>query len=307
MGVIQQSVAEMTKHGALEFPWRWSKGRLFVAVSATGAGSSNMNRLSTSLLATLLLVACSSVPVGSTSDVTPRGPLRVAIAIGPAASPFWATRDSATGAARGVTVELGKAAAARLGVPLKLVAYRNSGEITAAASQDAWDISFMPQDPEREKFVDVGPAYVVYESSYLVRAGSDIRSAAEVDRDGIRVGCVEGTSTSRAVAKSLRRATLTLFPKPDDAVDLLAQGRLDAIAMGRESLIDFSKKLPGTRLLDEIIQSTGVAIVVPKDRPATREWAARFLEDAKANGTVRRALDGAGFTNAAVAPPAGKR
>jgi polar amino acid transport system substrate-binding protein len=260
-----------------------------------------------SLLATFLLAACSSVPVISTSAVAPKGALRVAIGIGPAASPFWATRDSATGGARGVTVELGKAAAARLGVPLNLVAYQNSGEITAAASQDRWDISFMPQDAEREKFVDVGPAYVVYESSYLVRAGSDIRSAAEVDRDGIRVGVVEGTSTSRTVAKSLEHAKLSSFPRPDIAVGLLAQQRLDAIAMGRDSLIEFSKKLPGTRLLDEIIQSTGVVVVVPKNRPATREWAARFLEEAKADGTVRRALDSAGFTNAAVAPPAAKR
>ena len=31
------------------------------------------------------------------------------------------------------------------------------------------------------------------------------------------------------------------------------------------------------------------------------------LEEAKADGTVRRALDGAGFTNAAVAPPATRR
>jgi len=255
----------------------------------------------------LLLTACSSVPVAPTTDVAPKGSLRVAIAVGPAASAFWATRDSATGDARGVTVELGKAAAARLGVPLKLVPYQNSGEITAAASQDAWDISFMPKDAEREKFVDVGPAYVVYESTYLVRSGSDIRSAAEVDRDGIRVGAIEGTSTSRTVARSLEHATLTLFPKPDGAVELLAQGRLDALAMGRESLVDFSKRLPGTRLLDDTIQSTGVVVVVPKNRPAAREWASRFMEAAKADGTVRRALDSAGFPNAVVAPPAPRR
>jgi polar amino acid transport system substrate-binding protein len=105
------------------------------------------------------------------------------------------------GQCRGVTVELAKAAAAKLNVPLQLVEYRNSGEITAAASSNAWDISFMPQDAEREKFVDVGPAYVVYESAYLVRAGSDIRNVADVDREGIRVGGVEGTSTSRTVAR----------------------------------------------------------------------------------------------------------
>jgi polar amino acid transport system substrate-binding protein len=56
-----------------------------------------------------------------------------------------------------------------------------------------------------------------------------------------------------------------------------------------------------------VIQSTSVVVIVPKDRPAARVWAARFLEEAKADGTVRRALDGAGFAAAQVAPPAASR
>ena len=63
--------------------------------------------------------------ISATREIAPTGSLRVAIAVGPAASTFWATRDPASGEARGVTVELAKAAAARLHVPLKLVAYQN--------------------------------------------------------------------------------------------------------------------------------------------------------------------------------------
>jgi len=200
-------------------------------------------------------------------------------------------------------VGLAKAAAAKLHVPLRLVEYQNSGEIAAAAAKDAWDISFMPADAEREKFVDQGPAYVVYESTYLVRAGSDIKTLGDVDRPGIRVGAIEGTATSRAVAKSLQRASLATFPKPEAAADLLGKGELDALAMGTEALIDLAKGLPGTRVLDEPVQSTGVVVTVPKNRPATRDWAARFVEEAKAEGTVRSAFDSAGFAGVAVAPP----
>ena len=239
----------------------------------------------------------------STRDIAPAGSLRVAVAVGPAASTFWATRDPSSGEARGVTVELAKAAAAKLHVPLRLVEYQNSGEIAAAAAKDAWDISFMPADAEREKFVDQGPPYVVYESTYLVRAGSDIKTLSDVDRRGIRVGAIEGTATSRTVARSLKRASLATFPKPEAAADLLGKGELDALAMGTEALIDLAKGLPGARVLDEPVQSTGVVVTVPKNRPATRDWAARFVEDAKADGTVRRAFDSAGFASVAVAPP----
>jgi polar amino acid transport system substrate-binding protein len=236
-------------------------------------------------------------------ELAPTGSLRVAVGVGPAPSAFWATRDPATGKPRGVTVELAKAAAERLGVPLQLVEYPNSGEIAAASGKDAWDISFMPADAERgEKFVDQGPAYVVYTSGYLVRAGSDIRSVEDVDRTGIRVGCIDGTSTSHTVAKTLKHATLSLLAKPEAAVELIGSGQLDALAMGMEALDDITKKLPGTRVLDQVIQSTGVVVVVPKGHAASRDWALHFMEDAKADGTVRRALDSGGLAHVKVAP-----
>jgi polar amino acid transport system substrate-binding protein len=144
---------------------------------------------------------------------------------------------------------------------------------------------------------------VVYESTYLVRAGSDIKTLSDVDRPGIRVGAIDGTATSRTVARSLKRASLATFPKPEAAAELLGKGQLDALAMGTEALTDLAKGLPGTRVLDEPVQSTGVVVAVPKNRPLTRDWAARFVEDAKADGTVRHAFDSAGFANVAVAPP----
>jgi hypothetical protein len=105
----------------------------------------------------------------------------------------------------------------------------------------------MPADPERARLVDQGPAYVAYTSGYLVRAGSDIGSVADVDRPGIRVGCIEGTGTARVVAKELKRATLTKFAQAETAAELIGKGQLDALAMGTEAVKDLSRKLPGTR------------------------------------------------------------
>ena len=190
------------------------------------------------VLAALALASCATAPSTPVADVAPTGALRVAIAVGPSPSAFWAVKDAATGEPKGVTVELGKAAAHKLGVPLELVEYPNSGEITAAAGKGAWDISFMPQDPAREKFIDPGPAYVTYVTTYIVRAGSTIRNAHDVDQPGVRVGGVEGTATSRALAKTLKQAKLVLFKQAEEAQAQLAQGKLDALAQGREALLD---------------------------------------------------------------------
>jgi polar amino acid transport system substrate-binding protein len=255
-------------------------------------------------LGLLFLVAAAGAPqLVSAQDVAPTGSLRVAIAVGPAASEFWAAHGPTSGAPYGVTVELAKAAAAKLHVPLRLVEYANSGEIVARASQDEWDISFMPADAEREKYVDQGPAYVLYASNYLLRAGSTAQTLDEVDQPGQRVGCIRGTTNSRTLATTLKHASLNIFDKAEDAAEGLRKGELDALAMGRASVTELAKKIPGTRVLEEPFELTSVVIVVPKNHASQRQWAARFVEDSKADGTVRRALDKEGFGDVKVAAP----
>jgi polar amino acid transport system substrate-binding protein len=55
-------------------------------------------------------------------------------------------------------------------------------------------------------------------------------------------------------------------------------------------------------VLDDVVQSTGVVVVVPKGKAVAKAWAVHFLDEAKADGTVRRALDSGGFTSEKVAP-----
>ena len=72
--------------------------------------------------------------------------------------------------------------------------------------------------------------------------------------------------------------------------------------MGAEAVRDLAAKIAGTRVLDDVIQSTGVVIVVPKGKTAASAWAANFLQEAKRDGTVRRALDAGGSGDADVEP-----
>ena len=247
-----------------------------------------------------LLAAGAATPPAA--DVAPGGTLRVGIGVGPVPSAFWATRDPANGEPRGVTVELAKAMAKDLGIPLQLVAYANSGEVTNGGPKGEWDVAFMPVDDVRAKIVDFGPAYYLTESTYLVAAGSPIRALADVDRPGVRVAGVEGTTTSRSAQRSLKNNTVKNYRTADELFELIRSGNADAIALGRESLAGMQAKLPGSRILEGHFQATGTAVAVPKGRPAALAYAARFVEKAKKDGTVRKALDSAGLKDSPVAP-----
>jgi polar amino acid transport system substrate-binding protein len=238
------------------------------------------------------------------SELAPEGTLRVGIGVGPASSAFWATTDPATGEARGVTVELATELARRLNVPLELVRYPNSGEVSLAGQRGEWDVTFLPVDADRATIVDFGPPYYVFEGTYLVRPGSAIQTLADVDREGVRVAGVENTTTARAADRSLTRTRLTAFKQVEPIIALLTSGDVDALAMSRESLRSLLPQLPGARILDGAFHTAGVAVAVPKNRPAALAYVTAFIEDAKRTGVVRRAFDRAGLADAAVAPPA---
>ena len=106
-------------------------------------------------------------------EIAPTGKLRVAIAISPAGGAFWSTKTE-TGYA-GVPVDLGKAMAEQLGVPVEFVAHNNSGQIVDAVSKSTWDITFLPKDPEREGRMSFGPIYEVADATYIVKPGSRSR------------------------------------------------------------------------------------------------------------------------------------
>ena len=235
-------------------------------------------------------------------ELVPTGKLRVAIAVGPAPSAIYTIKDEASGKYRGVTIDLSTELAKKLGVPIEFVPYRGSGEIQASAASGVWDVTFMPVDQERKKFVDFGNAYHLLQSTYLVAPNSTIKTVAEANAKGVRIAGVKDTATFRASNRASPNATHITVAGPADAIELVLAGKADAIALGRESLGGVSKKIPGSRVLDGGFLNSSTAVAVPKNKPAALAYVSAFIEDAKASGLARRAFDDIGLKMSQVAP-----
>ncbi|WP_237477548.1 transporter substrate-binding domain-containing protein [Lichenibacterium dinghuense] len=257
-------------------------------------------------LASLLLpMLAAAEPAGAASDragaVAPTGTLRVGVVRAPRAGVFF-TAVGPEGAPRGVTVDLGRAFAAELGVPFADTVYPNSGECTDAVASGTVDVAFMPVDPARSARVAFGPGYYTIESTYLVSEASKIATLAEVDRPGVRVVAVADTTTIRAAAQTLQATQPVPVRSVDEAVAMLRDGRADALALSRDSLEQIAPSVPGSHVLDGNFQRTTISIAVPPGRPAALAAATAFLDRAKRDGTVRRAFDAFGLTREAVGP-----
>lgn len=233
-------------------------------------------------------------------QLAPTGTLRIAVAIAPSPSAQFAIKDGDS--FKGVAVTLGTALAGKLGVTATILPHNASGEIQNSAADNKWDVAFLPVDDERKKFVDFGNAYHLLQSTFLIAPGSEIASVAQANEAGVGIGGVANTATFRAAVKATPKATHVEFAKVDAAAQAMREGRIAAIALSRESLGGLAKTIPGARILDDAFLNSSTAVCVPKGRPAALAYVSAFIEEAKASGLVRRALDEMGLTASQVAP-----
>src|SRR5258708_4854379 len=123
-----------------------------------------------------------------TSDLAPTGKLRAGINY---SNFLLARKDPVTGEPSGIAVELAWEVARRVGVPVEFITFETAGLMADAVKANAWDIAFLANEPERANEIAFTAPYLEIEASYLVPAGSAIRSIAEVDRDGVRIAIAD--------------------------------------------------------------------------------------------------------------------
>jgi polar amino acid transport system substrate-binding protein len=250
-------------------------------------------RVAFGLLAAMLAV---SAPVVAQEGT----PMRVGLVEAPTAGVLFVA-PGPDGAPAGVTKDLATDMARALGRVPEFSVFPNTGAATEALRAGSIDVSFMPVDDTRRQLIDFGPGYYALESTYLVSTASGITNVAQVDRAGLRVVAIAGTTTFRASARTLKQTQPTTVPSVAEAVTLMRDGKADAFALSRDSLPAVMAQVPGSRIADGAFQKTLVAVAVPKGRPEELAAFSAWLTSAKASGLVRRVFDAHGLQSEAVA------
>ncbi|MCA0240011.1 MAG: transporter substrate-binding domain-containing protein [Proteobacteria bacterium] len=213
------------------------------------------------------------------AEIAPTGALRVALN---RANFLLVTHATSGGDAAGIAADLGREMAAALGLPLQVVAYDSPGALADDAARGAWDLGFIGADPARAAAIAFSEPYVEIEATYLVPAGSSLRTLAEVDRPGVRIAVARATAYDHALQRTLQAATIVHADGLDGSFHLFAEQQLDALAGLRVRLEQDQARLPGSRLLDGCCAAIQQAAAVPRGRPAAAAWVAGFIAAAKA-------------------------
>ncbi|WP_019143364.1 ABC transporter substrate-binding protein [Noviherbaspirillum massiliense] len=234
------------------------------------------------------------------SAFTPTGRLRASINLG---NPILANRDPATGEACGVSVDLAREFARRLGVEIELVVLDTAGKSVETVKNEKADIGFFAIDPLRGEGILFTAPYVLIEGSYLVRQESSLQRNEDVDRAEHRVMVGKGSAYDLFLTRELKHAQILRAPSSPAVVDTFLAEKADIAAGVKQQLESDAQRLSGLRLLPGRFMVIEQAMGTPKSRGQQAiDALAAFVEEMKRSGFVAEALRRHGIQGAAVAP-----
>ncbi len=240
----------------------------------------------------------SPVPADVVKEFAPSGRLRAAINQGNSVL----AQKGPNGEALGITVELARELAKRLGVPVELVIFDAAGKAFEALRSGQTDIGFLAIEPVRAADVDFSGPYVIIEGVYMVPKDSPLKTVGDVDRAGVRIAVNKGSAYDLFLTRTLKNATLM---RGDDGLALFKKERFEVAGGVRQPLAAYAKTDPGVRIMDGRFMEIRQAMGVPKGRPKAAQYLRGFVEEMKASGFCADALKRSNQPDAAVAPPGG--
>jgi polar amino acid transport system substrate-binding protein len=214
--------------------------------------------------------------------LAPTGRLRVGVNTGN----FLLVSKDGDGRIRGIVHDLGQELARRLGTSAEFVLYPQAGEVADAARAGVWDVAFIGAEPQRANEIDFTAAYLEIEATYLVPAGSAIRSLQDVDRKGVRIAVAARSAYDLWLSRNIRHAELVRAEGIEGSYQLFLKDKLDVLSGLKPRLLMDQAKLPGSRILEGRFTAVQQAIGAPKGRPGAADYLKAFVAEIKASGLV---------------------
>ena len=232
---------------------------------------------------------------------SPTGNLRASINLG---NPILASKRP-DGQPVGVSLDLARAFAHRVGLELELLVFDTAGKSVEAVAKEQADIGFFAVDPVRGAEIAFTAPYLLIEGVYMVRTDSLLHDNAEVDHAGTRVAVGKDSAYDLYLSRELKHASIVRAPTSPAVVNTLLAEEIEVAAGVKQQLEADAQRLKGLRLLPGrfmvIQQAMGLSKLRPQESSA---FLFDFVEEMKSSGFIVDALRRHGIQGASVASAA---
>jgi len=231
-------------------------------------------------------------------DLAPSGKLKIGLNY---SNFLLVIGDDANGEPKGIAPDLGRELAKRVGMPFEFVKFDAAGKLFDAVKSAQCDVGFLGAEPQRADEVDFTNAYLEIPVTFLVPAGSPIKTIADVDREGVRIAVSERSAYDLYLSRTLKKAQLIRTKGIPASYDAFMAQKLEVLGGLKPKLVEEQARTPGSRVLDGQITGVQQAIGAPKGRPAAAKYLREFAEEVKRSGFVAKAIEKHGVKGVRVA------
>lgn len=191
----------------------------------------------------------------------------------------------------GISPDLARAIADRLGVQVRYMCFADPGDLAEAAGKDVWDIALIGSEPQRAEKIAFSPSYVEIEASYLVPTGSPLQAVGEVDAAGNRIVSTRRTAYHLWLERNIKHAELVGVAGANEAFERFVAEGLEALAGLKPRLLSDIEKLPGARILSGRFTSIQQAVGTDRANVNGAAFIRAFIEEMNASGFVRHLIE----------------
>jgi polar amino acid transport system substrate-binding protein len=217
------------------------------------------------------------------SEIAPTGILRAGINM---ANIFLVTGKASNGDPEGVSPDIARVIADKLGVKLSYVPCVTPGGTAEAIKSEVCDIAMIADEPARAQFISFTTAYVEIRATYLVAEDSSFQTVEDIDQPGINIAVAGTSAYDLYLTRTIKNAELHRADGLPAAVGLFSNHNLDALAGLRPALDENIIKLPGTRILNDQFMTVQQAIGTQLKNVAASNFLKQFVEEAKISGLI---------------------
>lgn len=233
-------------------------------------------------------------------ELAPHGVLRAAINM---SNFLLVTGRDNKGDPTGVSPDMAAELARRLGVNLRLVQYKTPGEIADDAGTDSWDIGNIGAEPKRAEKIDFTAAYCEIQATYMVPAGSPLKTIEQVDSLGVRIAVSARSAYDLWLDRNIQKAELVRAQGLDASFELFVNENLDALAGLRPKLVTDAKKLAGAKILEGQFTAVQQAMGCTRGKVAGAAYLKQFIEETKRLGFVEYLIEKHGVVDRLTVAP----
>ena len=222
------------------------------------------------------------------NSLAPHGHLRAGINM---SNFLLVSGTTGSGEPAGLSPDVARAIARRLGVACELLPFDGAGLLADAAGQDVWDIGNVAVEPARAALIDFSRPYIQINANFLTRADSSIDSNEAADRRGVEIVVHARSAYELWLTANFHTATYHRHPTRNEAINAFTAGQGDLLACLKPKLLDLAAAAPSLRIIEPPFTAIRQAIGLNKGHPEALAFVNQTLTELLDSGFIADSLE----------------